>query len=1131
MVDDMENYSNMENWCVSGGPEATVSQSDQYVHSGKYSVRFRVKVDQNGGQAEHPSAWLFLKRLFIYPQDWSAYQSLEFYLYVPEKSPATVLKAAVICSTGEPAWNTINVKDLPFGQWNKIVIPFSGTTINGDLAKVAGIWFYVAESWYKDGDDLNFYLDDLALLSDKPEDLDGSQPVANDDPSGIVGSRPPALVSKPTVAAPLVDFEDLSGLTLRHSKGITASFCRSQEQPLDGKYVGKLEYKTAGASSWAEIVPPSPLTITEPFDSVECWIFRNTPEWLNVDQLRVNPPVPFVVVADGSGKQTEILLNNVSWSNWSIAHVKLPETIQPPAKLIKFGLKNLLPSADRPAIYYFDDLTFYKQHTDQIAVPASGKRPYPTTPDTILPSNETRDFTNNAGEQGGKYFLAYDGKDEKVRYEYAPKTGTLSDLKIYVGDQGPCEPFSGGGVTLDIAGKTFPPGDASVTAKMLSCSAEGNTVTAAWRLAARGVETDVTYRMEIKQKSLILGVSSPQTSVAELSLGKPTAPSGQVEGVYVPFLTYGGFIAKNPFSVYMADRKFFLSRLWDLYAMSASTLDEPDRVGYRLKTDGRRNALGERIFLTASSDFTEVLPNIPNPPSTAAAAMAPYVYGLDLCGFTTRQDQAISLKFAKALRRYGIVRFLNKMHVHTYASYLKWGWQPTMNADGVADNIEGGEVAFKEYLRQWQALGHKIALYTCYQLYDPLGKFWNEDYVTQDSTGNWNRWRNNWRHCYFLSPVMAPSVCRALSQSIEEKFHPDAVYDDCLTEVSGSRVADMDARKPGAGKLSTTFLASCEAPLIEKEIYHGAVYSEGDLQWHYAGIVDGNYAQSPHYTYKTPWLVDFDLLKIHPLETDIGMGYTLGGWGLPSEPWAHDVDIAAIIAHGHKGIIYGINSPTESQPLGPDKALLCKRYFLTQAIQSLYALAPVQKIEYFHDGRFLSVSDLLREKAIGENQIHTRYKNGLEVCVNGSLDKKSLWKVRIEGKDYALPSSGFVAFMPGKLLQFGAILEDHRADFVDGPDYIYADGRGIETDFGVIRTAGATIVRKVKPGEIEAIPVEEGAAIALRPDRLAWPGKNEFRVAALDFEGTEIWSKSLPLADGWLRLKGEGNIFSFRVTP
>lgn len=143
---------------------------------------------------------------------------------------------------------------------------------------------------------------------------------------------------------------------------------------------------------------------------------------------------------------------------------------------------------------------------------------------------------------------------------------------------------------------------------------------------------------------------------------------------------------------------------------------------------------------------------------------------------------------------------------------------------------------------------------------------------------------------------------------------------------------------------------------------------------------------------------------------------------------------------------------------------MCRVYFLMQALQSTYAMVPVEKIEYHHQGRFRPISDMVRMKALKHNQIHVRYENGLDIHVNGSPDEDSRWPVRVGGTSYEPPSGGFVAHLPGKLLEYGALVGGHRVDFVDGPTYLYADGRGRLTDFGLVRTKGQVIVRKSAEG-------------------------------------------------------------------
>ena len=167
IVEDFEEPSAAGRWTVTGGPQASAGLAEDIVHFGKHALRFHVKVDWAYGDTHFPGGWRFLTFRLASPQDWSSHDALEFFAYVPAHQPDGVLKYGVQCegATGEPAWNSVLTPyTLPPGQWSKVSCPLNDFTVKGDRTRVLGVQFYIAEGWYKDGDDLNFYLDDFALL-------------------------------------------------------------------------------------------------------------------------------------------------------------------------------------------------------------------------------------------------------------------------------------------------------------------------------------------------------------------------------------------------------------------------------------------------------------------------------------------------------------------------------------------------------------------------------------------------------------------------------------------------------------------------------------------------------------------------------------------------------------------------------------------------------------------------------------------------------------------------------------------------------------------------------------------------------------------------------------------------------
>ncbi|MCK5804562.1 MAG: hypothetical protein KAI66_17125 [Lentisphaeria bacterium] len=218
-VDDLESFKAYEKWAVSGGPEASVMQSTNVHRSGGHSVRLRVKVDfQTAGNPKYPKGWLFLNRNFESPQDWSEYKGLEFFLFVPADHPMRgKLLQYGIATEGIGAafrWKTLSAAAVRPGAWTRIVVPLAGLNVRGDLGRVMQIRFHVAENWYLEGDELNFYFDDFTLLKELTRE-DGSEWIR---PAGKALNTPASYLKQGTPAVyPVLPLEfiypdtDLSG--------------------------------------------------------------------------------------------------------------------------------------------------------------------------------------------------------------------------------------------------------------------------------------------------------------------------------------------------------------------------------------------------------------------------------------------------------------------------------------------------------------------------------------------------------------------------------------------------------------------------------------------------------------------------------------------------------------------------------------------------------------------------------------------------------------------------------------------------------------------------------------------------------------------------------------------------------
>jgi hypothetical protein len=340
------------------------------------------------------------------------------------------------------------------------------------------------------------------------------------------------------------------------------------------------------------------------------------------------------------------------------------------------------------------------------------------------------------------------------------------------------------------------------------------------------------------------------------------------------------------------------------------------------------------------------------------------------------------------------------------------------------------------------------------------------------------------------------------------------------TAVTPWSYCDYDARVPGAGTFAATFYAYGEIMLHQKATWNGPVYSEGNHHWFYCGLTDGNYGQDQAAKLPVnPWLVDFDLRKLHPLCCNFGMGNLGMFYGreenlgkTPEERDAHlDRFLAATLAFGHTGFLVmegGIQNTVRS-------------YFALQQVHAAYAQQTAADIRYADEtGKLLDVSAAVARGAFRRSQVATRYANGLRVVVNGHLAEA--WRTA----DAELPPNGwFAKSADGRLLAWSANVRGHRADYVDSPAYLYADGRGAFTRFAKAASDGQVIAHKRGDGSMEVIPVGRCASFGV-----SFGGRDAAAVA-LDKDGKVISAAETRFSRGLVYVTPQTNAFSYVLRP
>jgi len=951
-----------------------------------------------------------------------------------------------------------------------------------------------------------------------------TKPALNADPEGKVGERPyeMAWADRKPEHPELVDFEDLEGWAAVGFAGCTAQLVRSRHEQMYGSFTGKVTYTGKTGASYFELRPPQAIPIPGQPTACQLWVRGNNWGWYPKPQTaRTNV---YAVVRDAQGEGFAIGLGHVNFDYWFLMHATfVSPTGQLTARIHKEGqgdgkidyplsfvaLRVTNCADERPAKLSFDSLQFYTPDYKPLAEPKLPPEdvPWPTTPDTITPSPKEPVTTKFSQEGPARIFTAR-GRRDKIRWVFTPKDGTLDDLTVEINGKR-FQPCAGGGPVFELGGREWKPGDEGLKQACVAVEHRTDgTLRVCCKAQADGEEVDYSYHLRAVGKSLQITAECPEPKATAFRIGR-TKGTPNADLFTVPYLN----IESGPHFVHWDG--VFLSALLDWYNSDASTLEAasgnpaPGEYVYNggsrylPKTDGKRNPLRERLIVTVASDFHEVLPNLPHPKNPMAHLATASIW---------RNVGEPVPDLLKRLKAHGVERFICPLH--------EVGWRDAGESFTFrlrcAPRI--GDEKMIEYGKWVNGLGYRFGLYANYTDYAPVNEHWREDRVCLDSDGNW---RGAWPRCYAPKPTWAWQAQADLAPKIAAKFGATTCYSDVHTAIAPWHRTDYDARVPGAAMFRAIW--DCYAHVLwnDCKAYGGPVFSEGNMHWMYAGLISGNYGQmgwSGPERWKRPPLVDFDLLKMHPLMCDFGMGSPDMFYPRHGGEWRKDKSrtspyldrfITSTLAFGHIGFL--------AMEWGLDGGL--KSYYMTNAVQQRYALVPVADIRYWDGEKLLPTSDAIRTGAYKRGQVHVKYASGLELWCNLSFDHD--WQVTCDGKTWLLPPTGHLAFKKGDLLQFSALLDGQRIDYVDSPDYHYLDTRGQFAALGPLACKGAAALKPATSPETSrrfqylrevkawwAIPCDKSDDLSIRPAHLGLAAN-----AAIAAEAFGLEDKSLGPAE------------------
>jgi hypothetical protein len=924
----------------------------------------------------------------------------------------------------------------------------------------------------------------VALLFLLPILVSG-QSVLPPDANEPSGERPYEMVwaNRLEPAAPTIRFDGLESWKLAVEGGAEATLQSTRAQNVWNRPVVRLRYRGEGKADTKPRVllfPPKAVELPNGADAVDLWVYGNRWDWENPPGT---PPVRIVLhLRDGEHKVHDLPVDNVRWKEWWLMHKKLPAGLRFPASLESIEVSGGWQSEWREI--FFDSVRFYREDLSPLAFAARprrnlelfagqtpgantgpGKLPFPTRETTILPAHFGERYQNKATDLGrGRFSFEYRGKDCTVTYLLAAREDQLT-LKAWVNDRLVGDLLNGASVHL-AGGHT--------NAALKSASLRRGIVTAEY--------TDgTTLQLQIRQKSLVLDVANATGQATELSFGR-IAEVTEPRTIGVPFLTYGGGPRPCVLLARASTNHVFASIWLDWYrsngsepyageSVSTNTARINGGVRYLARTDGGRNPMFERLFITVSPRFEEVLPTVPNPVGLHAKEAVDRLWqeswGPD--------DYERQMKRSRMLRAYGIDKLIQCNHE---IAWRDGGESFTLRTRAAPK--KGGDAALQGYVAQQRGLGWLEGLYSNYADYAPVNEFWSPDGVQRQPDGNWrNAWPRNWAE----KPLKAVEFDALLAPQIKRKFNPNSAYTDVQTAVAPWNYNDYDARVPGAGTFAQTFYAYGELLRNDSRAYDGPIFSEGTYHWLYAGLADGNYAiaYDGRPLAKEPLLPVFDLYQIHTKECDIGMGWTAQFCnGIPEWRKAENLDHAIdrfllhTLAYGHIGWLveeeHGI-------------ARSCRSYYMLQQVQARYGLRTPARIAYWDGARMVGVSAALtQDLPRTRRQLFVEYPGGLQLWLNDHpIQNWRLAESKSAAPELNLPPAGWAAFTRDqKMFSFSALRGTNRVDYIRSPDYIYLDGRSRWFDATEAATDGALAIRPGGKNSLDITHISGTAPFVIR---------------------------------------------------
>jgi hypothetical protein len=604
----------------------------------------------------------------------------------------------------------------------------------------------------------------------------------------------------------------------------------------------------------------------------------------------------------------------------------------------------------------------------------------PTNPGS---ASATLTFADSAAGAQQTVSLSGTGLSVSNPYWVAPPVGSVNALGTL------SVPMSNKG-TAQLLSPTIKGNAGSLVCAGTSWNSAGNSLTITYKMGTATVH--VVVQIEATSAGFSAQLDADQAVIASVDMGSWIAQSN-MKAIAVPYYTGDVWYAQSLAA--------YVNGWWDWHTTQATQLNGT-AAQYLAKTDGTLNKLHELLEVAVSANVDAVLPS----PGNAASPYMSALSGRTVLDIWDAGFAGIEQGLAD-LQDYGITDCVGIIH-----NWQNAGYDNALPEHYPANPDLGGSSGIQAAIAQGKAGGCLMALHENYVDYYPNYPSFKSAAVAENGNGS--------RMLSWLNPstdiqsfVTKPSwmVTNAATQSpsIHANYGTTADYLDVSSAAPISSHGDMDASTPGAGTLTAWTEASEALWSYERQTHDGPVLGEGLDHWYYSGFLDGVEAQlgaggvPANSDAALSLFVDFDLLRIHPLQVNHGMGY-YSRW---TQSGTSSMTTAQMDAYRMQEVAFG-HAPFLGDGTWNDVSRAFVESNLVAPVAASYGTALATSIQYQANGAWETSS--VAAQAGQFTQVQVGYNNGLTVVANASAAALTWNGLTIPQYGWAAKSAGLIAY-------------------------------------------------------------------------------------------------------------------------